>query len=281
MPKAGGTTFNDVLKRQYNKDSIYEIDGYDQDASFDKLINLPDSEKEKINCVIGHQRYGAHSHMTKKFEYITILRDPVQRVLSDYYYMKLMSKGDISNYINSKHFTFEEYLNSNILPNISNFQCRLISGVKEPLMGMNLKPVPESCLEKAKRNLNNFLYVGLIENFDENLIILRELLGWENIYYEKKRVNTLKPKEYEEKIIQMIREKNKLDIELYEYAKKTFEKSKLNYGKTLRSDLNKFQKVNKFLQLYYKARSLSKLPLKLKKRIRFSLKKFNNQKGCG
>ena len=67
-------------------------------------------------------------------------------------------------------------------------------------------------LELAKRNLDDFLLVGLTERFDESFIMLRRALGWRLPMYAARNVgratNGSAPERPSELAIELIRERN-------------------------------------------------------------------------
>src|SRR5205823_1324565 len=80
-------------------------------------------------------------------------------------------------------------------------------------------------LEIAKQNLtNSFHVIGLVERFEESLALMMASFGWRISFYENRRV-TKNRSAVEPRAINMIREHNKLDIELYDFAKKLFEEN--------------------------------------------------------
>ena len=129
---------------------------------------------------------------------MTILRDPVARVFSHYQYSVQRGK-------NKK--TFEETVRAS--ENLQNLQVKLIAGGPD--------------LDKAKRFLERCAFVGLTEKFDLSLRVLERLSPWKlNLSYQRRVVaesNTLKNAlERDERMLELAREHNKLDIELYRFA---------------------------------------------------------------
>jgi hypothetical protein len=103
--------------------------------------------------------------------------------------------------------TFEETLFN--CEQLQNLQVKLTAG--------------ETNLDKAKRFLEKCDFVGLTEKFDLSLHILQRLSPYElNLNYKRRRVardDTIKQSlESDDRVIDMIRDHNKLDIELYSFA---------------------------------------------------------------
>lgn len=252
IPKAGGSTLHTIIEKQYKNNEIYGINGKCIDNDIQKFIKSPIEKKNKIKCLKGHMPFGLHKYFKNQFQYITMLRDPIERSISEYYYLKNKSKGQLAITIRNKNMDFVDYLNSNIAINVSNIQTRLIAGVNEPILKRHPRKITENDLNIAKKNLNNFQAFGLLEYFDLSILLFQKKLNWKNnILYT--RQNTNKKKLEKEKInkstIKLIIKRNKHDIALYEYAKLIFN-NVTQKENNLEIKLKQFQKINKLYNNY-------------------------------
>jgi len=205
IPKTGGTTLNDIFKGQYTNEAFHDHDSYLGEVK--KLEELDNHELNKIAAVAGHHFYGDHEYFNKSFDYFTMLRNPVERVVSLYYFLQ-----DYPGYEFIRELSLEEYVMQESEAN--NNQTVLLSS-----NWMN----PD--LELAKERLKTFKVVGVTEMFNETLFLLKKEFNWENVYYVKQNV-TKKRKKVEEistETVDLIKERNSLDMELYEYAKELME----------------------------------------------------------
>jgi hypothetical protein len=86
----------------------------------------------------------------------------------------------------------------------------------------------QEILEIAKKRISDeFLFFGLMERFDESLHLLTYTLGWRPIQNYRKKMVAPKPNRLEDipaETIEAIRDRNQLDIELYNYAADLFKK---------------------------------------------------------
>ena len=86
IPKAAGTTLNRIFRRRYRKSDIYMFDGsYEKLDTFKKL---PPERRRQIRLLCGHMPFGMHKYLLRLADYITILRDPVDRIVSHYFYVR-------------------------------------------------------------------------------------------------------------------------------------------------------------------------------------------------
>jgi hypothetical protein len=132
--------------------------------------------------------------------YITFLREPVARVFSHY-------QNDVLRC--GKKMTFEESLRSD--EELENTQVKRLAGKAD--------------LGRAKLVLEKFNVVGLTEKFDLSLHMLDKICPYKlNLNYKRKTTainNSVKQSlEGDSRIVDMAREKNKLDLELYDFAVK-------------------------------------------------------------
>lgn len=167
--------------------------------------------------------------LVPNIRYITILRDPIKRFVSQYQYW--VEKLD-------RNLSFEEFLNHE---DAINWQTKKMAGCED----INL----------AKSVLSNkFFLVGIVEEFDEFLILLTKKLkpfkfrpgyklqnvGGKTSLIRKDMSN------YLDKYSDMIFQRNALDLELYEYVKNTIiPQEKVAYGSGLEHDVDMFRQASK------------------------------------
>ena len=109
---------------------------------------------------------------------------------------------------------------------VDNDQTRLLAGKYGA-------PNSETCsydelLSIAKENLAKyFAVVGITEEFDRSLILMKRILGWRNPFYMRRNVTRARPRKREisQETLRAIEANNKLDLELYRYAKKLFSRA--------------------------------------------------------
>ncbi|MEH7238305.1 sulfotransferase family 2 domain-containing protein [Bacillus sp. JJ1562] len=173
---------------------------------------MSEQQYEELEVIYGHCRFGIHKEFTGSYKYITMLRDPIERIISTYYFAKRRPQNRM--YESANTYDFKEFIEwelSQNNPAFENHQTRFVSGEKKP------------DLEKAIENIHeSYSVVGIMEMFDESIFLMKEYLDWEDISYEKENVTSNWPKQADlpQNTIALIAEKNQLDLELYQYAKK-------------------------------------------------------------
>lgn len=178
-------------------------------------------KKEKIQIVGGHFAHGIHQSIDDTYDYVTVLRNPVERVISEYYYMK--QKGFYyQDLILKENLSLADYLDHPKTKYLNNLQTRLISGIKYE----NGDEVNEEIYEVALENLRKMRTIGISERFSESLALFSVILDWKKIpIYTKANQNDERPKieTLDKKTLEQIREREKYDIDLYKEALNIFE----------------------------------------------------------
>jgi hypothetical protein len=231
MPKTGGTT----LKRIINKNIPPGGLNYDIYAeSEQRKIKLRNLSSKRVYSIQGHFPFGVHQYFQEPSIYITMLREPIERIISEYYYIRSMPSHN--QYHQVKNLNLGEYQQQ--LGKI-NLQTRLISGQGTPVIIAHL--------EEAKKNIEkHFSVVGITEMYNESIFLMKKTLGWKRIHYKKLNVTKEKPAidNLPEKTIDLIKENNQIDIELYQFAKKLLIKKINNLDSLSKKELNTFLKRN-------------------------------------
>lgn len=268
IPKTGGTTLSNIIKNEYNSDNIFStVQSFIINVA-SEYHNIEDERKNKLKLIKGHFSFGYHQLFDRPFTYITMLRSPVARVISDYHHIVNIPQHCLHNKVVSHKMSLEEYVSSGIW-NSDNLQTRFLSGKHAEI---DFGQCSREHLELAKNNLDQyFSVVGLTERFDESLLLLQRKIGWSDdcFLYEKKRVNQAKQSKVilSEKTKKTVENFNLLDIELYEYAKAIFERqiresnldTKISNQIKIRQNIYRFIANTKKVKTNYSRRIRKKL----------------------
>lgn len=122
----------------------------------EEFSSLSEREKGEIRYLHGHLPFGIHTGLPRPGVYVTMLRDPVGRMISLYHFLK--RRPDFGFYDQVKGMSLRDFVGE-IGPYAgNNAQVRRISGAR---LSASLTP---DTLEIAKSNLcEHFVVVGITE----------------------------------------------------------------------------------------------------------------------
>jgi hypothetical protein len=224
IPKSAGTTLNHVITWEYSPFQIALVDGRFPRWGWRRLTQWPKSRLARSSVFTGHMPFGLDRYLApRQARYITVLRKPVERVISEYFY-RIGRKSHPWEDRAIKGYSLRDYVER--LP-YDNVQTKLLAG-GNPGYDFMAGSCSDAMLETAKRNLaERCSLVGLTERFEETLALSRILLGWKVPRYAMMRVTPGRSKEKEvpPDLRELIAEHNRYDTALYQYGAELFERS--------------------------------------------------------
>ena len=118
IPKTGGSTLRDIINRQYKNNEILLIPRLkDLDST---IKSIDSSQLNSIKMIQGHLTSDIQKYFDNQIHFFTLLRDPAQRVISQYYYVQSNQNNPHHKYFNNKDFTIIDYFKSGINTYLSN-----------------------------------------------------------------------------------------------------------------------------------------------------------------
>jgi hypothetical protein len=252
IPRTGGGTMSTAISRNYSPRKDVANVQRSPEKTRSALESL--ASKRAWNVVGGDLPYGLFTrYLPADTRYVTILRDPVDRVLSHYLShaqagkppgsegarklrnvwetalsLEAAEKKGIGDLEKAERVTIEADAEFSLAEGLrrkiyiyDNFMTRFLWG-GESLFG----ELPPDALERAKENISNFFFVGVRERLDESIILLVRELGVGLMPSYRRQVSRKSPPrdETSDELRALIAEHNQLDIELYRFARERFEK---------------------------------------------------------
>lgn len=259
IPKTAGSTINSIFDRQYKGAPIFTTDASNIHTSINKFREFPASQRRAFRMIRGHMGFGVHEFLSGPCTYFTMLRNPIDRVISHYSYV--LRTPDDPYHDAAKYLGLQEY-NCYVQ---DNWQTRYLSGFEPVGLGhFGEEECTTAVLENAKRNLVQYFdLVGIVERFDETVTLLRRKFAWTLPFYIKRNVTrTRLPKEkYPVQTIAVIEKYNKFDMELYNFGLDLFDKQIGLEGQLFTAELQMFKLLNTLFTL------LSQIKIFIKKTI--------------
>ena len=161
--------------------------------------------------------FGLHAILPQPATYITVLRDPVDRVLSSFYFMRGYKLQPLYWKFRFENWSLEDFARRSPRENL---QCKILAGAEYRT------PCTAEIYETAKENLlRHFSVVGFSERFEETLALMKLRFGWKLQRYSSFNVSRKRPRKADvpRSTLDLISEKNSFDISLYDYAAKLFQ----------------------------------------------------------
>lgn len=233
VPRTAGTTFVGILDRLYGRDAVLELYGSEPEAAWEGLT--PEGAA-RIRVVVGHVAYGVHERLPMPCRYLTFLRDPVDRVISHYRYVRTQPG----------HYLHEVAMGMSLAGFVqscgpyepNNDQTRLWAGAERGPSDPEMLPVAKSNLEAA--------VVGLTAEFDASVMLMRRLLSWRLPLYVPRNVTRRRSDAAGPgpEVRELILARNALDVELYSFAAERFERQIGELGRRFAGEVGAFRAIN-------------------------------------
>lgn len=215
IPKTAGTTLAQIIASEYPKGSVLTFsDAQVTDKERARAIREMPAE---TRIVAGHLHFGYTKLCPRECRPFTMLRDPVERFISLYYYIGREPK-------HHHHAAFQrgELSIAELAERQGRAQACFIAG-----MAPKDACSHDKLIARATENLEKAIVsVGLTERFDESLLLYNRALGWKVEGYA--RANVTKDRPTQDRLaphdLSVIREKSAVDQQVYEFASRLFEK---------------------------------------------------------
>lgn len=243
IPKAGGSTFHEILYRAYKGKPARTLHLTEDQSLADTLSSV--QELAECKMVKGHMPYGIHTYLPKPTAYITFLRDPIKRLISYYHYVK--SHDDNRHYRAANSMSMGAFFEAGFLP--KHAMTRRLAGFSETASSFDVDPT--AGLAQAKHNLDQFAIVGLVERFDESVLLMAKRFNWRFPFYTRLNVGEKKRMAPAPDIEAILRETVGLDHDLYAHAVTLFKRQATAYDGDLTRDCKTFQRNNAMIQPIY------------------------------
>lgn len=217
--KTAGKTLRQILYRAYGRGHTRLVRNYfvAPETSLNVIKSLAAGPPPELGAIHGHFLFWPDIEWPEGTQFLTLLRDPVERTISHYFWLR------------ARNPRFKKSLEQAVTEGSihDNLQTRVLAASMPPF-----GETTDEMLEDALRSLKRLTVIGLTERFDESLVLATRTLGWRRMLYRRENVTPdRKPREeISPKVIELVKAHNALDIELYRSAGKRFEREIENQG---------------------------------------------------
>lgn len=236
LPKTGGLTLREIIVGHYRRREVLiprAPESQDRTSSrryieylngeapltpgrprniryLEVLGSLSREEVRQLRVVMGHFWFGIHVALPAPAEYLTVIRDPVDRVLSMYHHRATR---------HGLRLSVEEYIRSERDLYMNNDQVRRLANTDSG--DARVRPCTEETYARALRHLDeHFAVVGTTDRYDELIVALRAKYGWARRGYARQNVSGRRPRreDLSSQALTILRRHNQYDLELHAEA---------------------------------------------------------------
>lgn len=189
IQKTAGTSIVNLARDWYGVDNVIShgdhLEGYSDFPLKDKFFTHERTKDQfgHVPFISGHFGYDFAIPFIKDRYTFTFLRDPVERVLSFYYFCRTRDPNEFKIYKLVQEVSLDEFLQMGLdLPEVKaciwNTQAWQLAHGYGNSNGRNiLRFTPEEILELAIKHLEDFSYIGFAETFEIDRDHILKALG--------------------------------------------------------------------------------------------------------
>ena len=232
IPKTAGSTFHSILSKQYSikktitiKPNLVGKINQPLVSTFSYLNYCNEFISRNFNELIANYELIKGHFTWPKYDvngvkYITFLREPIERVISNYKHIRKVYESSR----NEEYLSLVEFIDGNVDLSVDNLQVRMLVN---KLNQQEIIQVDD--LYRAYEVLRKYFKVGLTEYFDKSVYSMKADFNWKRVFYTTKNVSSGNLSVTDD-VLSVIKEKNQFDVKLYELVKKDWKDNRSSFG---------------------------------------------------
>ncbi len=227
IAKTGGTTFHSShLPAIFREEERFVLRGFAAANAEDRerLATLPPTKKARLRIIAGHNAGQLRSGFPDA-RFITLIRDPLSRVISMYQHAKLHpdAQAVIGRHIAENNVGLEEFVKADLFAKMDADSASVQGWQAKVLLGSDLSKVDLSRPDQVKEAIaRRFYLVGHTERLEDFLFLLHVRDGFPLALFNNRLVRgnrELAPSE-----VETIEKFNRADLIIYELVRRDFER---------------------------------------------------------
>lgn len=214
VPKCAGISVKKFLQQHYSRWRTFSVYQHGTEQC-DRFRRLPASRRHAFDLIVGHNAHNLVDYCSPSTVLATIIRNPVDRIVSHYFYVREQPKHYLHKIVMRDRMTLRDYVNMQVSEELRNYMtCSFACATQE-----EAARDPDGTLERAWAILRDrYQVVGVVERLESAIEALRAATGmsmpWVNTRYNTTRARRSLD-ELTEVDRQAIIENNTLDLQLY------------------------------------------------------------------
>jgi hypothetical protein len=220
VPKTAGSALQQRLANHFGEAAVYPAKGLDETDPLTLAVSIGHLQErlvargDQIQVITGHFPLCTTELIGGRFTTLTLLREPVERMLSQLRYTRTINRA-------ARDVPLEElYHNPIRIHAVAHNQMTKMLSLRSTEVAdaamLTRVELDRDRLERAKEALAGIDVIGLQEQFEDFCEELSARFGWR--LGAPERVNATIPAEVPESLRARIAEDNACDVELYEFA---------------------------------------------------------------
>ncbi len=250
IAKTAGTSLRKILQKNYKKKELLELYGPNR-ASVEwyqsYYDSMPAKQKASVKCIAAHTAHYIIPVLDRPFQVFTLLRDPLDRVISLFYFAKEIAYSgqgrgaELGREINRLGWNLEEiysnlgggYNNTSerhsLFDTFFDGQARVILAPHYPVQEMQYQASHMNRDRWREKELFTLLEehytVGVQAHYRDSIERFSQAFGWKRVFYEEKNKTKSRPRleELSAEAADLIRSYNQLDMRIYDYYSQQFQ----------------------------------------------------------
>jgi hypothetical protein len=218
IPKTAGVSFSRLLSRFYKGEQFLFKGKTVEDL--ERYHKLDGAKRARIVFFTGHSPLITGEQEIDSIPTITMLRNPVERAKSYCQHVREGKSVELVERFPPDKFDLDEFLSSGDRQ-LQNLHARyLLGNIHYDIPDEDLDVLVGRAIDILVHRIKCF---GIVEHFDESLLLFRRELGWPWPFYRRYNTKNLsKLLSFSEDHLAELRKLNYIDIQIYEAARKIF-----------------------------------------------------------